>query len=153
VRIQVRVFWVVMPCSVVVEYQSVRGPCCLTSSWGWRQRGPLKRWYPTTTLQGVRTQKMEAAWTSETLVCYHNTTWRHKPEDLKLVLNVFLFIGFRGFHCTKISIISTQSTQPVFNKCYRNENIFVSVECFEFQNHFLCFQIPLPESFEIRIWD
>jgi hypothetical protein len=41
----------------------------------WRQHGPPKRWYPTTTLHGVTTQKMDAAWTSETLVSYHN------PED------------------------------------------------------------------------
>jgi len=27
---------------------------------------------------------MEAAWTSETLKSYYNTTWHHNPEDLDL---------------------------------------------------------------------
>jgi len=29
VVIQIEVFWVVMPCSVVVGYQNFRGLCCL----------------------------------------------------------------------------------------------------------------------------
>jgi len=32
----------------------------------------------------IFTLKMEAAWISETLVPYQNTTWRHNAEDLDL---------------------------------------------------------------------
>jgi hypothetical protein len=54
----------------------------------WRNHGPLKRWYPTTTLHSLTTHKIDAAWTFETLVSYHNTivstqkieaAWTFKP--------------------------------------------------------------------------
>jgi hypothetical protein len=41
---------IVTPCNIAAGYQR-------TSPWRWRQHGPPKRWYPTATLHGVRTQK------------------------------------------------------------------------------------------------
>jgi hypothetical protein len=44
----VEVLWVVTPCSVLVGYHRIRGP-----RWRWRQHGPLKFWYPATSVHGV----------------------------------------------------------------------------------------------------
>jgi len=50
--LDVVVFWVATPYSVVFGYQHFRGPYCLHL-----QHGPLKCWYPSTSLHVVTTQK------------------------------------------------------------------------------------------------
>jgi hypothetical protein len=47
----------------------------------YRQHGPLKSWYSTTTLQGVTTQNMKSPWTCDTVVSYQNTTRHQNSED------------------------------------------------------------------------
>jgi len=66
-KFQVRIFWAVISCSIVVEYQYSGGPWFLH-------------------LQGHFTVKMEAVWTCETAVSYHNTRQHQSPEDLDLNL-------------------------------------------------------------------
>jgi len=72
--IQVKIFWVVTLCSIVVGHQWFGGPSCLHLQGevtgagknsigmkymgGWRrQQGSRKQWYPTTKLHGVTTWK------------------------------------------------------------------------------------------------
>jgi len=51
VKIEFMLFWIIASCSVVVWYQHFGRQCCLHHQpWKWRQHGPPKCWYSTTTL-------------------------------------------------------------------------------------------------------
>jgi len=54
VKIQVKVFWVVMPHNAAVGHQCFGGPCCYPEDGGSKI---LWRWYPTTTPHSVTIQK------------------------------------------------------------------------------------------------
>jgi hypothetical protein len=62
----VAVFWIVTPSSDVLQYRRFGGLCYLHLHF---------------------TLRIETVWSSETLISYHNITWRHKPYDHDLNLH------------------------------------------------------------------
>jgi len=58
VKIQVEVFWVVMPCGFL-GYQHFGGP---VTSLRWTHRSPKKCWFPTATPHDNRAQKCPLKW-------------------------------------------------------------------------------------------
>jgi hypothetical protein len=76
VKIQIEVFWVVTPCSIVVGYQHFKMTLQPPSS----GRSEVK-WSEVKWSEGRKGEGKGTEWTG-TLVSYHNTTRHHNPGDL-----------------------------------------------------------------------
>jgi hypothetical protein len=83
-------------CSMDLRNVSILPQHYMASPWTWMQHGSPKRRYPTATLYGV-TLKMEAAWTSKTLVSYRNSIWHHPEDGGSMDLRN---VGILPQHCT-----------------------------------------------------
>jgi hypothetical protein len=69
VKIQAKIFWVVMPCSVALGYQ------------------PLEHWHPTTTLHCVTTQKTSNGTVTWIGICSYGPRF-------SLFKNIYMELGF-----------------------------------------------------------
>jgi hypothetical protein len=67
-------------CDVGPTFQRSLLPPC--SAWRWRQQGPLSRWYPTTALHGVTTQKTRLEASVYTHTHTHTHTHIYLPGKL-----------------------------------------------------------------------
>jgi len=99
--IHFQVFWVVMPCSVVVDTKFQR------SVLSFRQHGPLKSWYPITTLHSATAQKTSTFIVSNVQTSYLTTfnischiiyhIIPSREHDSRIVTQEFLVCGICGF--------------------------------------------------------
>jgi hypothetical protein len=56
-KIQVELFWIVMPRTIAVGFQRFGNIAAVISSCRWTQQDPSKHCYPTATVRGVTAQK------------------------------------------------------------------------------------------------
>jgi len=101
----------------VLGYHRFRGPCCL---------------------------KTKAVWTTETSVSYHNTKWRHNPEDLDLKYEAVHrpedggVMDFRNVGIIPQHYTASQPRRSHFDSSLRN-----FLQSYSFLMDMLCFECGL----------
>jgi hypothetical protein len=124
------------PCGDVGWYQRFVGPGCLhLPPWRWQQRGPMKRWYPTTLLYGAMTRRprLVTVWSPR-----YETDWHLRIQLQNATPNWqdcmwSVFVWPYQFIATKQRYYKTDNFR-IGNRKTRGQIVFIYLLNYEFFN-------------------